>query len=127
MYELSVKSHFSAAHRLPGYDGSCASVHGHNWEVEVFVRGEQIDESGLLMDFRALKREVRAAMAVLDHKDLNEVEAFGDRVPSSEHIARFLYERLAGKLNNERCRISRVRVGETPESFATYWETEQPS
>ena len=49
MFEVSVRAHFSAAHHLPGYPGTCASAHGHNWEVEVFVRGEELDDDTLLL------------------------------------------------------------------------------
>ncbi len=123
MFELSVSTHFSAAHHLAGYAGSCVVHHGHNWEVEVFVRGETLDETGLLVDFKTLKRDVKAAVAVLDHVDLNTVERFRDRNPTSEHIARFLYEEIARLVNTDCYRIHRVSVHETPGSCASYWES----
>jgi len=120
MYEVSARARFSAAHRLAGYKGACASVHGHNWEVEVFVRGEELDPTGILVDFRELKRAIGEALSVLDHADLNEVEVFRRQNPTSENIARFIYERLSAALDCDRYTVDRVHVGETPETGAMY-------
>ncbi|MBL7077223.1 MAG: 6-carboxytetrahydropterin synthase QueD [Kiritimatiellae bacterium] len=124
MFELSVKSHFSAAHRLMEYDGSCAALHGHNWDVEVFIRGEKLDASGLLVDFKEVKAAVKRVLAEVDHVDLNATDAFGELSPSSENIAKFLYERLSKEINDKRCAVHRVAVFETPTSRAVYWATE---
>ncbi len=124
MFELSVKSHFSAAHRLVEYDGSCAALHGHNWDVEVYIRGEDLDVSGLLVDFREVKAAVKRVLGEIDHVDLNATDAFGDLSPSSENIAKFLYESLSREINNERCAVHRVAVFETPTSRAVYWASE---
>ena len=62
MFELSVKGRFSAAHRLRDYEGACAAIHGHNWDVEVFIRGEALDERGMLVDFRELRSRMREAL-----------------------------------------------------------------
>ena len=122
MFELSVKGHFSAAHRLMEYDGSCAALHGHNWDVEVYIRGEELDASGLLVDFKDVKAAVNSVLDEIDHVDLNATEPFGETSPSSENIARFLYRRLSGEINDARCMVHRVAVFETPTSRAVYWE-----
>ncbi len=56
VYELYVKTHFSAAHSLKGYPGDCARVHGHNWIIEVFVRCTKLNEIGIGIDFRDIKQ-----------------------------------------------------------------------
>jgi 6-pyruvoyltetrahydropterin/6-carboxytetrahydropterin synthase len=122
MFELSVKTHFSAAHRLIGYDGQCANFHGHNWEVELFLRGSKTNDLGMLVDFRDIKRALREALKDLDHADLNQLPAFVRDNPTSEHIARFLYGILSGKLDTDRCRVHKVTVCETPGTTASYWE-----
>lgn len=124
MHELSIRTRFSAAHHLVDYPGSCASPHGHNWEVEVFVRGRELDGTGILLDFHVLRKKVAAILGEMDHSDLNEVDAFGGANPTSENIARLLYGRLAASLNSDRCRVHRVTVSETPESRSSYWKTE---
>lgn len=122
MFEVSIKAHFSAAHHLKGYVGSCSSFHGHNWEIEVFVQGPELDATGILVDFRELKKEVAAALHELDHRDLNEVPAFQSANPTSENIARHLYRHLSSRLNSAARRVSRVAVHETPGTVALYWE-----
>ena len=122
MYEVSINTHFSAAHRLIGYDGPCAGPHGHNWGVDVFLRGESLDELGMLVDFRDIKTSVTSALAELDHKDLNTVQAFTDRNPTSESIAEYLLNKLSEEFNSDRCEVHRVTVHETPQTGASYWK-----
>jgi len=59
MFEISVRSGFSGAHRLKGYKGKCESLHGHNWDVEVFVTSRKLDSGGLHDRFQGLKKEIR--------------------------------------------------------------------
>jgi len=120
MYELSVKMHFSAAHHLSGYDGKCADMHGHNWEIEVFVTGEKLNGIGILVDFRLLKEMVKEILGELDHADLNMLDSFKTANPTSENIARFVCDGLSNKIKNIGCRVSRVLVRETPETSASY-------
>lgn len=121
MFELSIKTHFSAAHRLVGYAGACANPHGHNWEVEVFVRGPRLNALGMLMDFKDIKKAVRAAMDEVDHCDLNQFPAFVRENPTSENLARFLHQRLAGMLDSNALKVHRITVCETPGTSASYW------
>ena len=98
MYRLSVHDSFSSAHQLKGYSGKCEAVHGHNWKVEVEVQGERLNDIGLLMDFSDLKKILKSVIDPLDHVLLNEVEAFRDKNPSSELIARHIYHQLKDAL-----------------------------
>lgn len=122
MFEISIKTQFSAAHHLVAYPGACVVHHGHNWDVEVYVRGEDLDELGLLVDFKVLKQSVREVVGLLDHTDLNLHADFSVENPTSERIARYLYQQLSASVNGARYRVSRVTVHETPGSQASYWE-----
>lgn len=122
MFEISVKSHFSAAHHLRGYRGKCEAAHGHNWEVEAFIRGRKIDKLGMLIDFRLVKDVLKDVVAGLDHTDLNVQRPFLKANPTSENIARFLYKALAAQLNTRQYKLHRVLVRETPETGSSYWE-----
>jgi 6-pyruvoyltetrahydropterin/6-carboxytetrahydropterin synthase len=122
IFEVYVKSHFSAAHRLVGYPGDCARVHGHNWIIEVFVRCAELDSIGIGIDFRDIKTAVKAVLSDLDHSDLNDLAAFKEENPTSENIARFLYKELSQKLNTQQIMVSKVKVSETPGAGAFYWE-----
>ena len=124
MFEISVKAHFSSAHRLKGYRGACRNVHGHNWEVEVFLRGTRTNPIGLLMDFGKIKLAVRKALKALDHRDLNRVPAFLRANPTSENLAKYIFHTLADSFRNKPCAVHRVWVSESPGTSACYWEEE---
>lgn len=121
MFEISAHAHFSAAHRLIGYAGACARIHGHNWDVEVFLRGAALDELGILCDFRDVKAALRDSLEELDHAELNDLPAFATRNPTSEALALHLFGILSKRLNTARCRVQRVTVSETPGTAASYW------
>jgi 6-pyruvoyltetrahydropterin/6-carboxytetrahydropterin synthase len=121
-FEISVATEFSAAHSLHGYPGDCAQVHGHNWTVEVFVRCRALNDIGIGIDFREVKRAIKESIDTLDHSCLNEHPAFERANPSSENIAKFLYKELGPRINSENAKISRVKVSETPKTGACYWE-----
>ncbi len=118
MFEVKVKNSFAAAHHLLNYNGECENQHGHNWIVEVTLRGENLDKSGILMDFKVLKRELRTVLDKLDHKDLNELPQFKDLSPSSETIAKYIY----GELKQNLPQLCSVAVSETENSTALYYE-----
>lgn len=120
MFEVKVETNFSAAHHLLNYKGKCENMHGHNWKVEVYARGENLDKSNILVDFKVLKKCVNNIMKYLDHKDLNELEEFKNESPSSEFIAKFIYYKAKEEINS----IYRVDVWETPTSRASYRELE---
>lgn len=121
MYEVMIEEEFSAAHALRGYRGKCENMHGHNWKVEVYVRGERLDEVGMLVDFKELKTATRRVMGYLDHQNLNELKPFATELnPSSEHIAGFIFHKVAEQINDGRVKVYKVRVWETPSTSATY-------
>ncbi len=120
MYELTIITHFSAAHRLENFYGKCEALHGHNWKVEVQVSGSRLDEAGLVLDFGVLKALTTEVLEELDHTYLNEHPAFRTRNPSSENIARYLAEHLQTRLHDRGVRVSRVSVWESESACAAY-------
>lgn len=122
VYELKIITQFAAAHRLENFYGKCEALHGHNWKVEVLVTGERLDQAGLLLDFGLVKSRAQEVLAELDHKYLNELAAFQHQNPSSENLARYLFERLGAVLNGKGVRVSRVNVWESDTSCASYYQ-----
>lgn len=120
-FELSIATHFSAAHSLRDYPGDCARLHGHNWHVKLFVECEQLDELGLGIDYKIMKNELKAALEPWDHYNLNDVPPFDVINPSSENVARELYQKMSLRLDNERLRVSRIEISETCTATVTYW------
>jgi 6-pyruvoyltetrahydropterin/6-carboxytetrahydropterin synthase len=122
VFEVYVKTHFSAAHRLEGYSGDCARTHGHNWVVEAYVKCRELDQIGIGIDFRDIKQAVKEVLHHLDHFDLNELEVFQKVNPTSENVARHIYQELSKKLNTDSAKVSKIKVCETPGAGAYYWE-----
>lgn len=122
MYEVTIKKSFSAAHVLKEIGGKCEDLHGHNFLVEVSVAGDALNGEDLLIDFRDLKKWINEILDHLDHKYLNEVEAFKDINPSSERVAKFIYDRLTKKIQtmNLDLMVSRVTVWESDNARVTY-------
>lgn len=118
MYEVKTELSFSAAHHLLNYDGECENQHGHNWKVEAFVRGEMLNESNILVDFKKLKSELRKVLAYLDHRDINELPEFATESPSSEMLANYIYYKLKETI----VELYRINVWETEKSCASYFE-----
>lgn len=118
-YEVKIITDFAAAHNLRNFRGKCENLHGHNWKVEVVIRGSQLNESGVLVDFGEVKAFTRELLAELDHKYLNEIPFFKEANPSSENIARFITEGLARKIDNEDRRIYSVSAWESSDACAT--------
>ena len=120
MFELTVISDFSAAHRLRGYTGKCENLHGHNWKVSVVVESKDLNRIGIVMDFKDIKKELNNVLEKLDHKDLNNLVFFKKINPSSENIASFIYSRISSKLKDKGVKIKKVSVWETDTSCASY-------
>lgn len=120
MYEVSILTGFSSAHRLENYRGKCENLHGHNWKVEITVESDSLDETGLAMDFKDLKARAGVIIEELDHTNLSELPHFRKQNPTTENIARFIYEKMEGQLKGCNARISSVSVSESDSSRASY-------
>ena len=97
MFEVRVTADFAAAHFLKDYNGKCENLHGHNYKVYAHVRGEVLNEGGMLLDFTALKGALRAVCGKLDHTNLNDLAVF-EQNPSAERIAKYIYEGIVSEL-----------------------------
>ncbi len=107
---------FEAAHFLPKVPAGhkCSRMHGHSYQVEVVIEGEIQPELGWLIDFAEIDEKVSPLVRQLDHHVLNEIEGLGN--PTSELLAVWLWQRLAGTLPG----LQEVIVSETPTSRCVY-------
>ncbi|HUW41310.1 MAG TPA: 6-carboxytetrahydropterin synthase QueD [Rectinemataceae bacterium] len=117
MYEVRVEASFAAAHFLRHYKGKCERLHGHNYRVRAWARGERLDEGGMLLDFGELKAALRKVLEGLDHSLLNDMPEFKDD-PSAERIAEYVYRSVAALL--PAAPLAAVDVYETDTSMARY-------
>ena len=121
MYEVMIKTEFASAHNLRNYEGACETIHGHNWKVDVVVEQETLDEAGLAVDFKVLKEKTDIIVNDLDHIYLNEHKAFREVNPSSENIAKYIYDELKKALGSVTL-VKRITVWETDSAAASYYE-----
>jgi 6-pyruvoyltetrahydropterin/6-carboxytetrahydropterin synthase len=121
MFEVSVDRTFAAGHALRNYKGKCENVHGHNYRIQITVQGEQLDSTGLLVDFLDLKRLTDEVIEYLDHRFINDLAPFDVLNPSAENIAKYFHDRVSAGMHSETgVRIAEVRVWETDTSSALY-------
>ncbi len=121
-YTLKVITGFAAAHTLRDYPGDCRRMHGHNWKVEVEVVASALDELGMGVDFKSIKREAKAQADLLDHSYINEIEPFDRLNPTAENLAAWFHQGMSERLNNERVRVSAVTLWETETACVRYTE-----
>ena len=118
MYELMVEDTFHAAHALRGYEGPCENLHGHTWKAQVFLRGATLNKLGLMIDFKEIKTLLNEVLSDYDHKLLNDVKPFDQENPSSENLARVIYQKIKEKFGA----LNKVTVWESATACASYWE-----
>lgn len=141
MYSLKVQGAFSSAHNLRGYKGKCEDLHGHNWVVEIVIKSACLDNIGMVLDFKYLKKKLNACLEKMDHKYLNQLPYFKKNNspkgrspkmtgscrrlpvsngvnPTSENIAKYIYDKLKPQIPLLKC----VTVWENSTSSANYEE-----
>ncbi len=121
MYEISVTSHFSGAHRLRYLHGKCEELHGHNWKVQVSVASDRLGKEGIVIDFGILKQKVEKVLKTLDHTYLNDLPHFSGVEPSSENIAKYIFDKLKSELKAQPGTLKKVTAWESETSSATYF------
>ncbi len=121
MYEVMIKAEFASAHNLRNYKGSCETLHGHNWKVDITVETDRLDDIGLALDFNLLKEKTNEVIDGLDHIDLNDHAALKEKNPSSENIARYIFDGLKAALDGG-VKVTKVTIWETDDAAASYRE-----
>jgi 6-pyruvoyltetrahydropterin/6-carboxytetrahydropterin synthase len=127
MYTLIKHFWISCAHHVPG-SGRCGRIHGHNYKVTFCVKGAQLDELDMLIDFREVKQVVEERF---DHDMLNNFPEFnpdqGGRLPTTERVAEVFFRMIDGlcKKKQNQPTLKWVEVHETNEAYARYEPSER--
>ena len=108
---LRIKSKFSAAHKLPSYNGECANLHGHTWKVVFEITGP-MQESGMIYDFKQLKPLLKSALP--DHKFLNDFVPN----PTAENICEYLFNKVSALLKEKNLTLKTLEVWENEDAAA---------
>ncbi|MCG3413164.1 6-carboxytetrahydropterin synthase QueD [Staphylococcus massiliensis] len=119
-FELNKDFNFSSAHYIPSEDaGKCMRTHGHTYFVNLTIAGDELDDTGFLVNFSALKALVHDQF---DHQLLNDLDIFHGKSPSTEMVAKTIYDMVAEYLrkrpNQPKC--VQVFIRETPTSYVIY-------
>ena len=131
MIYITRKEHFSAAHKLHNPDlsdeknqgiyGKCNNFHGHNYYLEVTLKGEPDKESGYVMDLKKLKKIIHTEIIdKVDHMFLNDVEMFEGVVPTTERMAMVFWKVLADKVKSDNAELHSVKLFETDKNYVEY-------
>ena len=121
-YTLKVVTEFASAHSLRDYPGDCNRLHGHNWKVEVEASSAQLDELGMVIDFKVIKQLAKKVTDQLDHRFLNEIPPFDTINPTAENLAAWIYKGIASELQVPHVRIEAVTLWETERACVRYTE-----
>ncbi|OLN29975.1 6-carboxytetrahydropterin synthase QueD [Desulfosporosinus metallidurans] len=124
MFQVCVQMHFDAAHFIRNYDGKCANLHGHRWNVVVCIEGRELDDLGMLIDFSEVKKAMRKSLTLLDHSLLNDLPSFGPQGvnPTAEHLAQFMFRELQNDLVLGDKRLAWVKIYESPDTWTIFKE-----
>jgi 6-pyruvoyltetrahydropterin/6-carboxytetrahydropterin synthase len=125
VFEIVKSAEFAAAHALRDYDGACARNHGHNYKIEIVIRGERLDGQEMLVDFARLDHVLAPLIERVDHRNLNDLPPFDSVNPTAEAVAAWIHRELAppvAQVSGGRARLAAVRLWETPDSCVTYTE-----
>ena len=120
MFRVTITKSFSAAHVLKEIGGKCEELHGHNFRVEVTVSSRKLNDENILIDFRVLKGWTADILEDLDHKYLNDLPQFKGVNPSSEIVAKHIFERLSSKTRPLKIRVDEVVVWESDNARVAY-------
>jgi 6-pyruvoyltetrahydropterin/6-carboxytetrahydropterin synthase len=124
VFSVKVRAEFSAAHHIRGYDGDCSRPHGHNFKVEVEASCPGLNDIGIALDFKDLKKMVKSLIERFDHQDLNTVPPFTDVNPTAETLARFFFEDLERQVATNPATstltLKSVTIWENDRSAASY-------
>jgi 6-pyruvoyltetrahydropterin/6-carboxytetrahydropterin synthase len=126
MFEVNVEAGFSSGHYLRNYHGRCENPHGHNYKVRVTLIGAELDETGLLLDFKLLKQVMRPVIDRIDHQMLNDIEPWITVNPSAENLSKYFFDETNKQLEGMtqgRVRVKDCTIWETDTSSATYYES----
>ena len=120
MYQITIETHFSSAHRLRDYNGVCERLHGHNWKVQISVASDVLNDLGMVMDFKDLKSNVKPLIGKLDHQYLNEIPPFTEINPTTENISKYLFDEFSKLINTDQIKVTKVEIWESTTSSASY-------
>lgn len=124
MYKLSTQKMISAAHVLRNYEGPCARLHGHNWNVKIDVLSNELNPIGLTMDFKDLDDILWEVIGPFDHNNFNDFPPFNKINPTAENVAQFFFNKIKQKLPAN-VKMAKISIWETDQYMVEYFENDK--
>ena len=115
MFELIRTRLISSAHHLEDYDGKCANVHGHNYKIQIYLRGKHLNKNGMLMDYTLLDNIIDSELEDFDHVDLNTIKGL-EKHSTAENLAELIYNKLIQEIPL----LYKINIWENERSSASY-------
>jgi len=115
--------YFSAAHILKNYPLACEKLHGHNYKVLIEVTADELDKIGMVLDYYVIDEIAKKYIAKLDHGYLNDIPPFDKVNPTTENVAKWLYDNMADDIintDNSRAKLASITIWETDHNFVKY-------
>ena len=119
MYTVTVESTFTASHQLTMADGGKEPLHSHDWAVRVAVSADELDETGLAVDFNNLKAMIADVTGPFAGARLEQLDCFAGCNASAENVAQYIYDRIEPMLAN-RLKLVYAEVTEADGCRAKY-------
>ena len=120
MYELRIRETIGSAHFLRGYEGKCKNLHGHNWKIEAVIVSDALDELGMVADFSVLKKKLMEFLSTMDHICLNDIDIFKQVNPTTENMARYIFDAYAKEIAP--FSLKSIEVWESESSSVRYYK-----
>ena len=121
MFRLSTQKKISAAHVLRDYEGPCARLHGHNWNVKIEVLSNELNNVGITVDFIDLDNILWDVIGPFDHNNFNDLPPFDKINPTAENVAKYFYDQVKSKLPTH-VKIDKISIWETDQYLVEYFE-----
>ncbi|NOX88703.1 MAG: 6-carboxytetrahydropterin synthase QueD [Calditrichaeota bacterium] len=121
MYKLAIETMISASHFLSDYRGPCQRIHGHNWKIQVEITGDQLNKTGMVIDFKDLSDLTWSVVGKYDHQSLNELPPFDRMNPTAENMARYFFKEI-DKILPAGVKMRAIRLWETDKYMVEYTE-----
>ena len=121
MYRLSTQKMISSAHMLRNYEGPCARLHGHNWNIKLDVLAGNLNDIGITVDFLDLDKILWQVIGPFDHNNFNDFPPFDKINPTAENVARYFYDEIKKKLP-QGIELEKISIWETEQYLVEYFE-----
>lgn len=120
MFEVTASQSFKASHAIRTLSGDLEPTHEHDWRIVVTVLGSSLDSNGCVIDFAVIQRHVRSCLENWEGKDLNTLGIFMDMPPSTEFLAKCLFDQLDPLMSEDGYTLKRVTIWETDNCSAAF-------